>query len=235
MDGWIKIHRKIQNHWIWTDNEPFSKRDAWIDLLLSANHAENKALLEGKLITVKRGEFITSEVKLAAKWRWHRKKVRSFLMLLESDEMIAKKCTTKYTSVTIVNYDSFQYSGTTEDTTEGTSDGQVGNTNNNDQEEKELYRVSEVYPKEFEEFWSHYLNKKEKQKAYRCWKTRVKEGYEAGVLLLAAKNYEAECLKEGKELRYIKRGSTFLGPDRPFKDYLKQEKPKDPFAHYRGA
>ena len=38
--GYIKLYRGLQDCWIWQDKEPFTKRDAWIDLLLSANHAD---------------------------------------------------------------------------------------------------------------------------------------------------------------------------------------------------
>ena len=31
--GWIKVSRAIQEHWVW-DEKPFSKGQAWIDLLL---------------------------------------------------------------------------------------------------------------------------------------------------------------------------------------------------------
>lgn len=40
MSGWIKIHRDILYHEIWSD-KPFSKGQAWIDLILMANHSDN--------------------------------------------------------------------------------------------------------------------------------------------------------------------------------------------------
>ena len=39
MSGWIKIHRDILYHEIWSD-KPFSKGQAWIDLILLANHSD---------------------------------------------------------------------------------------------------------------------------------------------------------------------------------------------------
>ena len=32
--GWIKIHRKIKDHWLYSSNEPYTQREAWLDLLL---------------------------------------------------------------------------------------------------------------------------------------------------------------------------------------------------------
>lgn len=44
MSGWIKIHRDILYHEIWSD-KPFSKGQAWIDLILLANHSDNKCMV----------------------------------------------------------------------------------------------------------------------------------------------------------------------------------------------
>ena len=131
--GWISLHRKLQDHWLWED-KPFSKGQAWIDLLISANHKEKKTLIGNTLIDIEKGSFITSEVKLADHWGWGRKKVRTFLKLLEDEEMIIKKSTTKYTSITIVNYTSYQPSGRDEEqqkNNEGTTKEQQRNTTNN--------------------------------------------------------------------------------------------------------
>ena len=83
-----------------------------------------------------------------------------------------------------------------------------------------------VYSAEFERFWSIYPRKVEKQTAFRCWKTRQSETMPDGakvtsaILLQCAQNYADECRQTGTLLRYVKHGSTFLGPDRPFLDYI---------------
>lgn len=112
--GWIKLHRNIQDHWLWQE-KPFDKRSAWIDLLLMANHKDNKFLLGSELIEVKRGSFITSEYKLMDKWGWSKTKVRNFLKLLEDDKMITKVSDRKKTTLTIVNYNDYQISETTKE------------------------------------------------------------------------------------------------------------------------
>lgn len=136
--GWISIHRKLRECWLY-DDKPYDRTHAWLDILLSANHQDKKILLGNQLITIEKGSFITSEVKLSDKWGWSRKKVRGFLEVLERDKMLAKKSTSKYTSLTIVNYGLYQNQGTTEDTSEehqknstGTSKEHQKNTNNND-------------------------------------------------------------------------------------------------------
>ncbi|NLK37111.1 MAG: hypothetical protein GX299_03390, partial [Epulopiscium sp.] len=113
-EGWIKLHRPIQDHWLWED-KPFSKGQAWIDLLILANHADNKFLLGNELILVERGSFITSEYKLSERWGWSKSKVRRFLELLEKDGMIEKKSNQKRTTINIENYSVYQEARTTDE------------------------------------------------------------------------------------------------------------------------
>jgi len=130
--GWVKLHRKMKECWIWEENEPFDKRSAWIDLLLSANHADKKTLINNNLTEVKRGSFITSEVKLSERWKWDRGKVRRFLKLLESDNMLKKEATSRlFITVTIINYDTYQ--NATSESVDNTK-VEANNTTSNEQE-----------------------------------------------------------------------------------------------------
>lgn len=106
--GWIKLHRKLQDCWIWQENEPFDKRSAWVDLLLSANHSDKKILFNGELMIVKRGQVLTSIRKLSAKWSWSVNRVYRYLRLLESDNMLIKESDNDKTLLTIVNYEVYQ-------------------------------------------------------------------------------------------------------------------------------
>ncbi len=114
MSGWIKTHRTIQQHYLWQD-KPFAKGQAWIDILLLANHKDNKFMLGNELLDVERGSFITSEIKLMERWGWSKSKVRNFLSMLEKDSMLVKKTDTKKTTLTVLNYDVWQDSETTKE------------------------------------------------------------------------------------------------------------------------
>jgi len=108
-NGWISIHRKIQQHWIWETNKPFDKRSAWIDILLMVNHKKRKVILGNELIEVGCGERITSERKLAERWGWSRTKVRNFLEILKKDSMIkVEKPNQKRTRIKVLNYSNYQ-------------------------------------------------------------------------------------------------------------------------------
>ena len=106
--GYILLHRQIQDHWIWTSNDKFDDRSAWIDLLLMVNHDDSKVPFNKGYITVKRGQHLTSQVKLASRWHWTRDRVKRFLKRLENDEMIVTDTTRNNTLVTIVKYDNYQ-------------------------------------------------------------------------------------------------------------------------------
>ena len=113
--GWIKLYRRIKDHWLWPKGTRYSKLEAWIDLLLSANHSQNKVLLGSKLITVERGQILTSQLSLAKKWSWNRKTVNTFLKLTKSDEILdfrsSSEVDTGYTLITIRNYGKYQGRG----------------------------------------------------------------------------------------------------------------------------
>lgn len=144
MQGWIKLHRQLVVHPLWIDNEPFDKRSAWIDLLLMANHDNNKFLLGSQLVEVERGSFITSKRKLSERWKWSNTKVDAFLALLESDKMITVKSDTKKTLITIDKYDFYQCRDDTETSPERhqndaeTTPKRTNKNEKNDKNEKKL-------------------------------------------------------------------------------------------------
>lgn len=107
-------------------------------------------------------------------------------------------------------------------------------------EPKEKEKVKEnvkekenIYSCAFEALWSAYPRKKEKANAYKCYKARLADGFSEDELITAVKRYADECKARRTEARYIKLGSTFLGPSTPFQDYLGDYKPED--VSQRGA
>ncbi|QKE74745.1 DnaD domain protein [Arthrobacter citreus] len=110
MTGWISLHRKVRDHWLFEEKRSFSKFEAWVDLLMEVNHQDNKVLLGNELIEVKRGQKVTSMEQLALRWGWSKDKTYKFVKLLESEQMIERKSNTKRTVLTIVNYDIYQLS-----------------------------------------------------------------------------------------------------------------------------
>ena len=118
MAGWFKIQRDIESHWIWKSNEPFDKRSAWIDLIMLANYADRKTTDGESVVLRKRGDVNYSMLFLAKRWKWDRRKVRRFLMALESDGMVSLHGTQHGTTITIENYAKHQDACTTDGTTD---------------------------------------------------------------------------------------------------------------------
>jgi hypothetical protein len=104
-NGWIKLHRNLQNHWIWRDSD---KLKWWLDILLTSNHSDAKILIGNTLIECKRGQTIMSLSNWASRWNVSKDKARNFLVLLESDGMILHENIQKSTRITICNYESYQ-------------------------------------------------------------------------------------------------------------------------------
>lgn len=140
--GWIKLHRSIMDTPDWL-SEPFTKAQAWVDLLLLANHATGYIRRRGIMVAVGRGQVGYSAEALAGRWKWSKGKVLRFFSDLTKDERISRqisgnveqsrasrysqeiteKTVPKKTSVSnlicIINYDKYQMDSTEDDTEDG--------------------------------------------------------------------------------------------------------------------
>ena len=116
MSGWIKLHRSITNHWLYTEKRVFSKFEAWNDILLTVNFTDAKTIIKGSLYEVKRGQSILSLESWSKRWNWNRSKVSRFLNTLQLDGMIVVKSDTVTTQLTVCNYESYQGERTADET-----------------------------------------------------------------------------------------------------------------------
>lgn len=107
--GFILLHRSIMENPAWDDPEPWSKGQAWIDLIMLANYQATILTIEGKKVQVQRGEVLTSIRKLAERWHWSTTKVRTYLMFLSEQNMIEqRKGSSRYTVIFLKNYEKYQ-------------------------------------------------------------------------------------------------------------------------------
>lgn len=126
MDGWIKIHRKILEDSMYFA-EPFTRMQAFLDLVLIANFEQTIIYKRGIKITIERGQTVRSEDELAERWKWSRGKVRRFLSELENDTKIVQQKSRLCSCISIVNYDKYQLNDTTNSTTDSTTDSTTKN------------------------------------------------------------------------------------------------------------
>ena len=160
MQGWISIHRKLTEHWIWK-NEKYLK--TWLWFLIRANHKGKKILIGAEIIDIERGQFITSINNICKETNLTAQNVRTLLKLLENDSMINKQSTNKLTKITICNYDSYQDTQQTDNkliTNEQQTDNKRVTTDNNDNNEnndinnrienfkKQVFEFSDKYSRE---------------------------------------------------------------------------------------
>ncbi len=181
MDGWIKLWRQIQDSEGYL-SEPFTRTQAWIDLLLLANHKQGFIRVRGNRINVNRGQVGWSQVKLAERWKWSRGKVRRFLLEMEqqNDPQLVQQKSSLTSLITIVNYGHYQGDGTADSTENGQQTVQQTDsrryTNKNEKNEKNE-KNKELYSREVAEVLA-YLNKKT-GKQYRKTdeiRARIKDG-----------------------------------------------------------
>ena len=127
MTGWIKVNRSLLDHWLWKD-KPFSKGQAWIDLLLLAEYEDTTVTSNGKTISINRGSIFHSIDFYAKRWGWSEGKVRRFFDTMDKDGISTRNSTIDGTIVTIEKYDIYQGGSTTNSTTDSTTDGTTNST-----------------------------------------------------------------------------------------------------------
>lgn len=166
--GFISIHRQIEDNWVWF-SEPFSKGQAWIDLLLLANHKENFIIKRGIRVIVKRGQIGWCVDTLAQRWKWSRGKVERFFLLLEKDNQIVRQKNNITTLLSIVNYDKYQQGDNPNNNTSSKANGQQTvnqtikqtDTNNNDNKLNNENNENNDFEKSAKEFLSDNIFKEQ--------------------------------------------------------------------------
>lgn len=156
-NGWIKLHRKLKDHWLYTESREFSKLEAWIDILMEVNHKPHKVPIGNVLLTVNQGESLNSLDTWSKRWKWNKSKVRRFFKMLQDDHMIRIKSETKTTRLTVCNYESYQVERNANETQvkrkRNASDTHL-TPNKNDKKEKKEKNIPT-----WDEFLEHALNK----------------------------------------------------------------------------
>lgn len=137
-NGFIKLYRKLQNHWLWKD-KPFTKGQAWIDILMECNHTEQKINIGNHIYICGIGESLNSCSTWAKRWGWTTSKVKRFLKLLKTDLMIDKKPNQHTTHLKVLNYSVYANKRTASEpqmNRKRTASEPQTDTNNNDKKEK---------------------------------------------------------------------------------------------------
>lgn len=156
--SFIKLDRGLKNNSLWLER-PFSKGQAWVDLLLLAQGIEMDKHYRGQIQHMEPGTVYTSILYLTNRWGWSRNKVYRFLETLVKAEMIVIDSqkptatlgetinrtrngtyngTTNGTIISIVKWEVYQYSSTKNDTNDGTPNGTMNRTSNGTHNRKHI-------------------------------------------------------------------------------------------------
>jgi DNA-binding transcriptional regulator YhcF (GntR family) len=184
-NGWIKLHRGLLDHWIFTDPKKFKW---WITILLRVNHEPKKLILGNNLVEVGSGESIRSLRSWAMEFNTTAKTVKSFFDLLQNDGMIETKSIGISTHLKICNWVSYQDSVNTKETrskrkvnTEETASKHELPTNKNEKNEKNEKNIINIpSQKEFEDYVFSVdatISREAVQLKYKAW---VENGWKDG-------------------------------------------------------
>lgn len=143
--SYIKLDRGLKTNSLWLE-KPFSRGQAWVDLLLLAQGIDKDKQYRGKIQHQKSGEVYTSVLYLTDRWGWSRNKVYRFLEYLVSAGMIViqgrtqndttnrtRSGTTNGTIISIENWALYQTSDTNDGTLNDTTKRTLNGTHNRKQ------------------------------------------------------------------------------------------------------
>lgn len=111
--GYIKLYRKVTGSFVWTNSNMLK---LWILCLTKASHKESRFIFNGQEIAVSSGQFVTGRAVIEKEfnegvprdqqvvgrtlWRW--------LKRFENEQMLSIKSTTKYSVISIKNWNEYQ-------------------------------------------------------------------------------------------------------------------------------
>jgi len=177
--GWIKLPRDIVKHSIWQKEEPFCWKAAFIDLMLLANFEAHPYFFNEQEFLVNPGEIITSQEKLALRWKWSRGRVYRFLEKLKDIGEIDYQADMVSTRITLSKWKTYQLGELTDERQvrqvadrRQTAGRQVADTYNNDKNEKNDKKESQVKNLKFVRAKKTYeeLTEAERELALECAK-----------------------------------------------------------------
>lgn len=228
--------------------ERYTRAQAWVWLIEKAAWKPRRVLVDGKIITLKRGQLSYSTRYLGAAWDWSKSRVDRFLRNLVAETMVNTRCSktgtvsgTAQNVITICNYDKYQYRDQPSGTANGTRAGQQRdssgtNKNKGNKGNKEKEYTADPVDEAFKKFWDTYPSRSPasnpKKLALDAFRRKVEAGVPVGDILRGVEGFAAAVKQQQRQdgEKYNPRGAvcqavTFLNQER-YNDYGAQaEKP----------
>lgn len=114
-EGWIKLYRKIKKSFVWSN--PYQLK-LWILILTKASHQPTKFIFNGQEMSLNSGQLVTGRAALTSEMNEGVKPAQLVnsafvwrtLKKFESAEMLHIESTTRYSVITVLNWDGYQQS-----------------------------------------------------------------------------------------------------------------------------
>lgn len=184
MSGWVKLHRQVLDSSLWQNPNAFM---VFTYLLLRAAHAPKKFPFNGKDLDLQAGELISSHdsIRIGMAGALSIKQIRTALNYLKETSRVAVKSTTKFSVITITNWDLYQTEGRQEGeprANEGQTEGKPRATNKNVKNEKKGKNDKNSFPQAEEITFPPVLDTPDCRTEWSRWlghKAKRREGYKS--------------------------------------------------------
>ena len=140
--GFIKLPRHIieDSHYF---SEPFTRTQAWVDLIILANYQDTTALVRGVKIVVNRGQVCRSITELAKRWKWSRNRVMRFTEGLVDAERLHVQKLPIVNVYTIRDYEEYQGNGAANEATNRSTSGTIDGATRNPLSTKDMDAITD--------------------------------------------------------------------------------------------
>ena len=108
MNGWIRLDRAIQENFLWQEPEALK---LWLYLLMAASLTDKATAFNGQMLNIKRGQLVFGLNAASARLNISIRRLRKYLNWFETDDMIDKQITNKFSIISITNYSQYQDAG----------------------------------------------------------------------------------------------------------------------------
>lgn len=158
--GWVCVHRKLLDNPIFKNDKLFR---VFMFCLLRAQHTAGDQLVGDSVVYLDKGQLATGRIAISEQTGLSQQNVRTAISKLEKLGILTIKPTTKYSVITMVNWNQYQQTNQQVTNKQPTSNQQVttsNNVNNDNNVEKEHGRKQVLPPcphQEILEIWSEVM------------------------------------------------------------------------------
>jgi hypothetical protein len=121
--GVFAVDRGLFDHPLFAD-EALTEREAWLWLVSEAAWKPRQRRVDGKVVSLSRGQLCHSLRFMATAWKWSKSRTERFMSRLEEGGMITREHGTRLAVVTVCNYNKFQRVALPDRDNTGTTPGQ---------------------------------------------------------------------------------------------------------------